>query len=228
MKVIIGVCGLIGSGKDTVADYLVEKREFKRLSFATALKDACSAIFGWDREMLEGKTNSTRMEREIVDDWWADRLGIPYFSPRYALQYVGTEVFRQHMHEDIWVHAMEKQFAKYDRIVISDVRFPNEIDMLRRNGASMWSIRRSPTPEWVEPIKKILLEYPLDIARKEINTAYPGVHESEWAWAITQFDLDINNNRTLDDLFEIVNKSYTYLAMNKISLDYFINNKFNK
>ena len=53
---IIGVCGFIGSGKDTVADYLQNFHEFRRESFASTLKDAVAAVFGWDRTMLEGRT----------------------------------------------------------------------------------------------------------------------------------------------------------------------------
>ena len=45
---IIGFVGLIGSGKDTAADYLVNSYEFRRDSFAATLKDAVAAIFGWD------------------------------------------------------------------------------------------------------------------------------------------------------------------------------------
>ena len=47
---IIGICGFIGSGKDTIADYLVNFHEFRRESFASSLKDAVSAVFGWDRD----------------------------------------------------------------------------------------------------------------------------------------------------------------------------------
>ena len=52
---IIGICGLIGSGKGTVADVLVDQG-FTKVSFADKLKDGVSTIFGWDRAMLEGDT----------------------------------------------------------------------------------------------------------------------------------------------------------------------------
>ena len=58
-KKIIGICGLIGSGKDTIADYLVNIHQFRRESFANSLKDAVAAVFGWDREMLEGRSKSS-------------------------------------------------------------------------------------------------------------------------------------------------------------------------
>jgi dephospho-CoA kinase len=54
---LVGVVGLIGSGKGTVADRLAQKHNFRKDSFAKSLKDAVSSMFNWDREMLEGKTD---------------------------------------------------------------------------------------------------------------------------------------------------------------------------
>jgi hypothetical protein len=54
---IVGICGFIGSGKDTAADYLVNFHGFRRESFANTLKDAVSCVFGWDRTLLEGRTS---------------------------------------------------------------------------------------------------------------------------------------------------------------------------
>ena len=51
---IIGMCGLIGTGKDTVADILVNNYNFIKVSFADKLKDGVATVFSWDREMLEG------------------------------------------------------------------------------------------------------------------------------------------------------------------------------
>ena len=89
---IIAICGLIGSGKDTTADYLVNIHQFRRDSFARTLKDAVAVVFGWDRELLEGRTKESRAWREQVDAWWATRLGIPDLTPRWVLQNWGTEV----------------------------------------------------------------------------------------------------------------------------------------
>jgi ABC-type glutathione transport system ATPase component len=69
MGQIIGIVGFIGSGKDTVADYLVNFHRFKRESFANSLKDAVSQVFGWDRELLEGRTQESREWRETKDEW---------------------------------------------------------------------------------------------------------------------------------------------------------------
>ena len=64
---LIGLVGLIGSGKDTVAERLVSHHGFRRDSFARSLKDAVSNIFGWDRELLEGNTKESRAWREQPD-----------------------------------------------------------------------------------------------------------------------------------------------------------------
>ena len=130
---IIGVCGFIGSGKDTVADYLVNFHEFRRESFASTLKDAVASVFGWDRTMLEGRTAQAREWREQVDPWWAARLDMPTLTPRWVLQYWGTEVCRKSFHDDIWIASLENKLRNsQDHVVISDCRFPNEIGSRRQ------------------------------------------------------------------------------------------------
>ena len=74
---IIGICGLIGSGKGTVADFLVEHQGFTKISFADKLKDGVASVFDWDREMLEGKTPESRAWREKVDPYWSTETGNP-------------------------------------------------------------------------------------------------------------------------------------------------------
>ena len=146
---IIAISGLIGSGKDTVADYLVNLHEYRRESFAGNLKDSMSAIFGWDREMLEGRTKSSREWREQVDPWWSERLGIPHLTPRWILQYVGTDVIRGKFHDDMWLASLENKLRKTtDDIVISDVRFKNEVKMLKNLGAICIEVTRGDKPNW--------------------------------------------------------------------------------
>jgi len=132
---IIGICGFIGSGKDTAANYLVGWHGFRRDSFAGALKDAVAAVFGWDRELLEGSTPESRIWRETVDPWWSQRLGRPQLTPRWILQQWGTEVCRKSFHDDIWIAALENRLrTRTGHTVISDVRFPNEIATIRNQG----------------------------------------------------------------------------------------------
>ena len=58
---IVGICGLIGSGKDTIADHLVKDHNFVKISFADKLKDTVATLFDWDRTLLDGKTEQSRL-----------------------------------------------------------------------------------------------------------------------------------------------------------------------
>ena len=126
---LIGVVGLIGSGKGTVSDRLMQKHGFRKDSFAKSLKDAVSSMFNWNREMLEGKTDESRAWREKPDAFWSKRFGKDV-TPRWVLQYFGTEVMRQGMHDAIWIDSC---MARYDGkpTVIADTRFENEIKTIR-------------------------------------------------------------------------------------------------
>ena len=92
-KKIVGICGLIGNGKDTAAGFLLDEG-FTQISFAGVLKDIVALIFDWDRELLEGHSDESRIWRETVDKWWANRLDIHDFTPRKALTMIGTDTMR--------------------------------------------------------------------------------------------------------------------------------------
>ena len=189
---IVGLCGFIGSGKDTVADYLVTAHGFKKESFAGSLKDAVSQVFGWDRTLLEGGTNEAREWREQVDTWWAERLSIPYLTPRWVLQYWGTEVCRKGFHDDMWIASLENKLRNSkDNIVISDCRFPNEIKAVKDAGGMVIRIIRGPDPEWYIEAR----------AGDKAKLLELGIHSSETAWVGTQFDAIIQNNGSLAELY---------------------------
>jgi hypothetical protein len=197
-NLLIGCVGFQGSGKDTIADYLQNIYGFKRDSFAATLKDAVSAVFGWDRELLEGRTTESRAWREQIDPWWANRLNMPNLTPRLVLQRWGTEVARRSWHDDTWIASLENKLNKaHNDIVITDVRFPNEIQAVRNAGGIVIRVVRGPEPEWYDVA--------VDTNQGTFNhmaQAYPEVHPSEWAWIGTDFDAVIDNNANgLDPLF---------------------------
>jgi hypothetical protein len=200
---IIGVCGFIGSGKDTVADYLTNFHGFRRESFANSLKDAVAHVFGWDRTMLEGRTKQAREWREQVDPWWAQRLNMPTLTPRWVLQYWGTEVCRKAFHDDIWIAALENKLRNStDDIVISDCRFPNEIKSIKDAGGIVVRVHRGPEPEWydaaVSANKGDRGNMTWALSRAKIEAL--GIHASETAWVGTEFDFVLDNNSTIDEL----------------------------
>jgi hypothetical protein len=201
---IIGICGLIGSGKDTVADYLVNSHEFRRESFAGTLKDAVAAVFGWDRTMLEGRTKASRDWREQVDPWWAARLGIPKLTPRWVLQNWGTEVCRKGFHDDIWIASLENKLRNaVDNVVISDCRFPNEIASIRNAGGLVIRTKRGPEPEWFKSAAIVNLGPTRNLSwasNKAVMDNYK-IHASETAWVGTRFDAELNNDGSIDELY---------------------------
>ncbi len=195
---IIGICGFIGSGKDTVADYLVNFHEFRRESFASTLKDAVSSVFGWDRTMLEGRTKEAREWREQVEPWWAARLDMPTLTPRWVLQYWGTEVCRKAFHDDIWIASLENKIrTSKDHVVISDCRFPNEILSIRNAGGQILWVQRGELPDWYDVA--IDANRGMNIAINELRMRK--IHASETAWVGTEFDAVLDNNGTIDELY---------------------------
>ena len=182
---LIGVVGLIGSGKGTVSDRLEQKHNFRKDSFAKSLKDAVSSMFNWDREMLEGKTDQSRAWREKPDVFWSKRFGKDV-TPRWVLQYFGTEVMRQGMHDSIWIDSC---MARYDGkpTVIADTRFENEIKIIREMGGSILLVKRGQDPDW-------FTDY------VEGNVVPKNIHLSEYAWAKSEYDHLITNDGTLENL----------------------------
>jgi hypothetical protein len=204
---IIGITGFISSGKDTAANYFVAQHGFKRDSFAGALKDAVAAVFGWDRELLEGLTPEARIWREQVDPWWAKRLNMPELTPRWVLQYWGTDVCRRAFHDDTWIAALENRLRQRNaHTVISDVRFPNEIQAIRNAGGIILWIKRGLLPEWYgcalrENTTHEDEQWLLEDAHQLMPQRYPRIHQSEWAWVGSVFDYEIENNGTVYELY---------------------------
>lgn len=199
---ILGVTGLIGSGKDTIADYLCTFHGFQRLSFAASLKDAVSSVFGWDRELLEGTTKSSREWREQVDPWWAERLNIPNLTPRWVLQYWGTEVCRNGFHTDIWVASVENKLRQSkDNIVITDCRFANELQAIKKAGGITCRVERGVQPDWYSDainLNKGPTQIGWAIAKDRLNKL--GIHASEYSSVGLDYDHYIDNNGTIDSL----------------------------
>lgn len=183
---IIGVVGFIGSGKGTVADILVNKKDFTKISFADSLKDATAAIFGWPRALLEGDTDESREFRETKDEWWSEKTGL-YITPRNMLQKLGTEAGRDVIHDDLWVLSAQRRIGMYKNVVIPDVRFPNEMKTIQEMGGFIVRVCRGADPEWYDTARRANLERNTDLM-----TDYP-IHYSEWAWIGHPTDYQLDN-----------------------------------
>ena len=205
---VIGLSGFAGAGKSTVAEYLVRQHGFVRLSFAAAVKDIAAAAFAWDRQRLEGATPQDRAWREQSDDFWSERMGKP-FTPRYALQYIGTDLFRTHMLPSIWadlVVAKIRQLGPEVNIVVDDVRFVNEREALRAEGALFLLLRRE---QFSSPLHAAMW----DTARRGqfgVGIDKPiTIHPSEWDWLrdlTVANDAVIVNQGSYDELYAVVDE----------------------
>lgn len=196
MSKIIGLSGLIGSGKGTVGDILVDMG-YTKLSFADSLKDAVSVIFGWDRNLLEGDTLESREFRECKDTFWSKKFDRD-ITPRRILQEIGTDLFRTQYLDSIWMDSLERKIQNYDKVVICDVRFANEIEFLHSIGAKLIEISRPDIePEWVDVIK-------YNLSTKYFNKyeymRQFNIHPSEFDWIGHRYINNVIINNELEKL----------------------------
>lgn len=203
---LIGIAGQIASGKDTIADYLVTEKGFRRMSFAEPLKDAVSAIFGWNRELLEGNTVESREWRDQIDEWWAKRLNIRHLTPRWVLQQWGTEVGRRAFHDEIWVASIENKLRSItDNVIISDCRFSNELSAIKSAGGKTIRVSRGQPPVWYQSaliVNKGFYHPGYRDALKFLEKH--NVHASEYSSIGLDYDYYLDNTGTLKDLYKKV------------------------
>lgn len=146
---IIGLAGKKGCGKSTLAShlrwYLDGAVEY---SFALPLKRAIREVFGFDDKQL-GLSPDPDNSKESRDEFWGE-------TPRKIMQVVGTELFRDKLAElfpdnerfgkgNVWISAFEKWLkgnTKHEHVIVSDVRFPNEAEAIRKLGGEIWLIER--------------------------------------------------------------------------------------
>ena len=143
-QMIIGVCGHIGTGKDATAEYLRDIFLFRHMYFAEKLKTMCADLYDIEPRLLFG-TQEDKSEPlphlGVVSEFfasqselWQSRVGEPWCG-RYVLQWMGTDACRS-VYGPVWVNALKREIQAdtHHAIVVSDVRFQNEADMIRSLG----------------------------------------------------------------------------------------------
>jgi hypothetical protein len=195
---LVAFVGFKSSGKNTAANVLID-HGYLPMSFADAMKDALAAIFCWDRYLLEGVTDESRQWRETVDHWWAERLGIADFSPRWAMRHFGTDIMRRHFNQELWVLNVTRRImlAGDHPVVLIDARFPNEIALARRLNGAVARIKRGPDPKWFHDGLAAAKGDAEAIVRM---TEQHAIHQSEWAWLAEPVDAILMNDWTIADL----------------------------
>lgn len=206
MVQVVGILGFKGSGKDTAGEYLVREHGFTVESFANPLKDLLAAVFGWDRALLEGNTTDSRTWRETPDVWWENKLDwsnnqgsyLGRFTPRVAMQVIGTDVLREHFDSNLWIKSLEARLRGKENVVITDCRFPNEVKLVRSYQGLVLRVKRGPEPEWYNMALHAALGSNKHYA--DMQLVYPNVHISEWAWLGEDANL-VDNDGSIQDLY---------------------------
>lgn len=189
---VIAMHGDPGSGKDTVGGYLVEHHGYTRLAFADRLKEACEAlnpIIGYRddlqlRNQLADGEHPTfvpmRLQEAVARYGWDEAKRL-YPEVRRTQRYLATEVVRDLVDPTYWVDYVEAQIPDYERVVITDLRFPNEAEMVWRHSGQIWWVKRPDSP------------YHFDMN-----------HRSEDWHPSSEWDVPIRNAGTLEDLHEMI------------------------
>ena len=141
---IVGLCGLISSGKDTTAMALVNQG-YVQLSFAGELKRTVAHVFNLELDLLLGTSEISRKYREQI----IPRIGV---SPRELLRQTGESMRK--IHPKVWIDHVEKEMMSaidrgHHKFVVSDVRHLNEYKFVRNCGGSMVEVSNGNKPEWV-------------------------------------------------------------------------------
>jgi hypothetical protein len=213
---IIGISGKIGSGKDTVGEIIQklcltnEAPNFEIKKFAGKLKAVGSLLTGIPIEMFEDqefKKTDLPSEWVYIEKGYAARN----MTVRDFLQKLGTEAMRDNLHTNVWINALFSDYKAIERIpekrmsimpnwIITDMRFPNEMEaVVNRNGITI-RVNRTPFRTTETELGKLSV-----VNQPEVDKLL-GIqeHPSEAALDDAEFDYTINNSGTLEDLVKIV------------------------
>jgi nucleoside 2-deoxyribosyltransferase len=133
---IMGLAGYARSGKDTVAETLVEQG-WEKASFASPIKEAVYTLnpkVAYDMEDLD--------YQHVVDTYGIDDAKVKYPEVRRLLQVFGTEVGREMFGQNFWVEQAIASVPDGGKVVFSDVRYPNEANSIRYLGGQIWWVQR--------------------------------------------------------------------------------------
>lgn len=166
---IVCLSGAKRSGKDTSADVLVKQFNFEKFSLAQPIRELCSVVFEIPIEVFTDDHTKEKLFSqpiilneaylghiiELVEKDWGfsvdevakvgmmKQLGVEFIHPRHILQIVGTEVLRNNIDTDIFLKLAQKRIdATNKNVVIADVRFSNERDWFKKQGATLCLVKR--------------------------------------------------------------------------------------
>jgi hypothetical protein len=169
---LIGIAGRKQHGKSTTASYIHDTYNYTIHAFADILKTVCHHVFDFTDDQLYGNA------KEVVDPYWL-------ITPRYAMQTIGTDMFRKCFGEDIWIRIFNRKVSCLQNVVISDVRYQNEVDYIHNNGGIVINIIRTTADNYISD------------------------HESETQ--ILQCDYTVYNDGSIEELYKKISNIIEHL-----------------
>lgn len=172
---IIGLAGYAQSGKDTVAKYLIDAYGYRRVAFADKLRQA---LYELNPKVNIADMNNVPLAIAVDGLGW-ENVKADSAEVRELLQRMGTEVGRNLFGENFWVDQAMFGISKFDKVVFTDVRYPNEYSSIKNREGIVWRVER--------------------LGVSAING-----HPSETALDNIKLDETIPNNSTKEDLYQTI------------------------
>ena len=197
---LIGIYSPAPQSGKTFAATVLAHRGYQPVSFAEPLKRMITEFlisFGYEKDQA------------IKLAWFDKTVVIQEFnaSSRYLLQTLGTQWGRDCVCEDIWIRAWKARVAKFDRVIVDDVRFPNEIEWIQSQDGVVIEVQRGQNPIWYQELVDNYDDYDFKYNLMDMFK----VHESEWAWVGTKTKGLLSNHGTKEELVDNVNILLTKL-----------------
>lgn len=188
---LIGLGGKLRAGKDAIGDYLEENHDYVKLGMSDALNEALlklNPIIPTGKHWEAGYEHYMTYQDYHGAHGYVEAKKNP--EVRRLLQVLGTEVGREMIDPDVWVRIAEKKIREHweagRNVVITAMRFPNEIEMLERlGGFSVWVER--PTAD--------------RLGDTQGDKVQIGAHASENSVSEIDFQFTLLNDSTLDALY---------------------------
>lgn len=174
---ILGLSGYAQTGKDTVASYLIKNYGFVRVSFADPIREA---IYRLNPKITLADMRGVSLAAAVDGIGW-DNVKVESEDARQLLQRMGTEVGRDMFGENFWVDQAMHKASKHDKVVFTDVRYPNELQAILEASGAVWRVIKS-------------------------SVGAVNLHASESALDGYHFESAIINNGTKEDLYKSIDK----------------------
>jgi hypothetical protein len=147
-RCILGIAGKMRSGKTTLANHLVKRFGFKRLSFGTEVKREIARGMGMSLDALIAMEQTNKEDMRVVYQAW-------------------SEMRRKLSGKNYWVAKVIAQLEHYDKVVIDDVRYPNELSAIRKAGGHVGVLEITPDEQMARGADERFIFHESEIALDE-------------------------------------------------------------